>query len=96
MYFLFLIFTVAFNNWLFVLLQGSENEVLLKEVLYNSVMMIDYSFINPQAEFSLYANSLKDFAITWLFVAELAVQSARYEKKTVYCVAVIDEGVSTF
>ncbi|KAG4931504.1 hypothetical protein JHK84_048498 [Glycine max] len=57
--------------------QGSENEVLLKEVLYNSVMMIDYSFINPQAEFSLYANSLKDFAITWLFVAELAVQSAR-------------------
>ncbi|KAL2963710.1 hypothetical protein AAZX31_17G216500 [Glycine max] len=58
-------------------LLGSENEVLLKEVLYNSVMMIDYSFINPQAEFSLYANSLKDFAITWLFVAELAVQSAR-------------------
>ena len=59
-------------------------------------MMIDYSFINPQAEFSLYANNLKDFSITWLFVAELAVQSARYEKKTVYCVAVIDEGVSTF
>ncbi|BAT82528.1 hypothetical protein LR48_Vigan07g259000 [Vigna angularis] len=58
-------------------LLGSENQVLLKEVLYNSVMMIDYSFINPQAEFSLYANSLKDVAITWLFVAELAVQSAR-------------------
>ncbi|RDY14024.1 hypothetical protein CR513_00965, partial [Mucuna pruriens] len=56
---------------------GSENEVLLKEVLYNSVMMVEYSFINPQAEFSLYANSLKDVAITWLFVAELAVQSAR-------------------
>ncbi|KAG4962599.1 hypothetical protein AAZX31_14G093400 [Glycine max] len=58
-------------------LLGSENEVLLKEVLYNSVMMIDYSFINPQAEFLLYANSLKDVAIIWLFVAELAVQSAR-------------------
>ncbi|KAL9330712.1 hypothetical protein ACSQ67_000322 [Phaseolus vulgaris] len=58
-------------------LLGSENQVLVKEVLYNSVMMIDYSFINPQAEFSLYANSLKDVAITWLFVAELAVQSAR-------------------
>ncbi|KAL2317899.1 hypothetical protein Fmac_031775 [Flemingia macrophylla] len=57
--------------------QGSENEVLLKEVLYNSVMTIEYSFINPQAEFSLYANSLKDVAITWLFVAELALQSAR-------------------
>ncbi|KAK7383303.1 hypothetical protein VNO78_28977 [Psophocarpus tetragonolobus] len=58
-------------------LLGSENEVLLKDVLYNSVMMIDYSFINLQANFSLYANSLKDVAITWLFVAELAVQSAR-------------------
>ena len=57
-------------------------------------MMIDYSFINPQAEFSLYANSLKDFAITWLFVVELVVQSARYKKKT--SVAVIDEWVSTF
>ncbi|CAJ1972855.1 unnamed protein product [Sphenostylis stenocarpa] len=57
--------------------QASENQVLLKEVLYNSVMMIDYSFINPQGELSLYANSLKDVAITWLFVAELAVQSAR-------------------
>ncbi|TKY57956.1 hypothetical protein E2542_SST15011 [Spatholobus suberectus] len=56
---------------------GSEDEVLLKEVLFNSVMMTEYSFINPQPEFSLYANSLKDVAITWLFVAELAVQSAR-------------------
>ncbi|KAG5121352.1 hypothetical protein JHK84_039692 [Glycine max] len=71
-------------------LLGSENEVLLKEVLYNSVMMIDYSFINPQAEFLLYANSLKDVAIIWLFVAELAVQSARYEKRLL--LAVIDEG----
>ncbi|CAJ2675251.1 unnamed protein product [Trifolium pratense] len=58
-------------------LLGSENEVLLKEVLYNSVMMMDYSFINRQAGVSLYANSLKDFAINWLFVAELAIQSAR-------------------
>lgn len=41
-------------------------------------MMIDYSFINLQAGVSLDANSLKDFAITWLFVVELAIQSARY------------------
>ena len=41
-------------------------------------MMIDYSFINPQAEFSLYANNLKDFSITWLFVAELVVQPSAF------------------
>ncbi|XP_027333702.1 uncharacterized protein LOC113848412 [Abrus precatorius] len=58
-------------------LLGSENEVLLKDALYNSVMTMEYSFINPQAGFSLHADILKDFAITWLFVAELAVQSAR-------------------
>ncbi|KAJ1442778.1 hypothetical protein SESBI_00658 [Sesbania bispinosa] len=58
-------------------LLGSENEVLLREVLYNSVMMIDFSFINPQAGVSLYANRLKEFAITWLFIAELAIQSSR-------------------
>lgn len=53
-------------------------------------MMLEYSFINPQAGMSLYANSLKDLAVTWLFVADLAIQSARYEKKTF--VAVIDDG----
>ncbi|XP_061374742.1 uncharacterized protein LOC133316959 [Gastrolobium bilobum] len=40
-------------------------------------MMIEYSFINPQAGGSLHANKLKDFAVTWLFVAELAIQFAR-------------------
>lgn len=58
-------------------LLGSDNEVLLKEALYYSVMMMDYSFINCQAGVSLYADSLKDFAINWLFVAESAIQSAR-------------------
>jgi hypothetical protein len=52
--------------------------------MYNSVMMMDYSFINRQAGVSLYANSLKDFAINWLFVAELAIQSARYEKSLLF------------
>ncbi|CAL0323689.1 unnamed protein product [Lupinus luteus] len=56
---------------------GSENEVFLKDVLYNAVMMIEHSFINPQAGVSLYANSLKDLAVTWLFVADSAIQSAR-------------------
>ncbi|CAL5206166.1 unnamed protein product [Lathyrus oleraceus] len=72
-------------------LLGSENEVLLKEVLYNSVVMMDYSFINRQPGVSLYANGLKDFAINWLFVAELAIQSARengdHGKTTSYILA---------
>ncbi|XP_028798510.1 uncharacterized protein LOC114753965 [Neltuma alba] len=56
---------------------GPENEVLLKEVLFNAVMTVEYSFINPQAGISLCPKSLKDFALTWLFVTDFAIQSAR-------------------
>ncbi|KAI4316541.1 hypothetical protein L6164_024517 [Bauhinia variegata] len=59
-------------------LLGSENEVLLKEVLYTAVMTVEYSsFIIPQTGITLYANTLKDLSVTWLFVADLAIQSAR-------------------
>ncbi|KAK4274588.1 hypothetical protein QN277_017785 [Acacia crassicarpa] len=59
-----------------VKLLGSENEVLLKEVLFNAVVMVEY-FINPQTGISLCPKSLKDFALTWLFVTDFAIQSAR-------------------
>ena len=39
-------------------------------------------------------NNLVFLYLHGVFVVELVVQSARYEKKTI--VAVIDEGVSTF
>ncbi|GAU26972.1 hypothetical protein TSUD_06440 [Trifolium subterraneum] len=56
--------------------KGSENEVLLKEVLYNPVMM--GLFIHQSS-----SRSFTD-------VAELAIQSARYEK-SILLVAVKDE-----
>ncbi|KAF7817396.1 uncharacterized protein G2W53_031365 [Senna tora] len=60
-----------------VSLLGCENEVLLKGVLFNALMMVEYPFITPQAGVLQHAKSLKDFALTWLFVADLAIQSAR-------------------
>ncbi|MED6221134.1 hypothetical protein PIB30_051491 [Stylosanthes scabra] len=77
-YFLDILFRMMLEPVLPVIsLLGSENSVLLKDVLLNSVMMIEYSFINPQAGVSLHSKNLKDVAVTWLFVSDLAIQSAR-------------------
>ncbi|XP_028796092.1 uncharacterized protein LOC114751598 [Neltuma alba] len=69
---------------------GPENEVLLKEVLFNAVMTVEYSFINPQAGISLCPKSLKDFALTWLL--SLTSQSSLLE----WLLAVEDQGLSIF
>lgn len=56
--------------------QSSEDEVLLRNILYDGVIMMEFSFLNPQ----LPGNHLKNIAVRWLFVADHAIQSARYVK----------------
>ncbi|KAM7274823.1 hypothetical protein ACFE04_016689 [Oxalis oulophora] len=61
----------------FILLPGSEDDVLLREVLYDAVLTVNYSFFNPQGGALLPGNSLKNLAMTWLFVADNAIRFAR-------------------
>ncbi|KAL6985516.1 hypothetical protein U1Q18_018891 [Sarracenia purpurea var. burkii] len=58
-------------------LLSSEDEALLREVLYDVVILVDYSFLKSDIWTQLPGDYLKNFALTWLLVADNAVQFAR-------------------
>ncbi|GAB4854433.1 hypothetical protein Ancab_023016 [Ancistrocladus abbreviatus] len=58
-------------------LVGCDNEVLLREVLFDAVIMVDYPFFNPESGIQKCGSHLKNLAIKRLFVAENAVQFVR-------------------
>lgn len=67
-------------NLKFVSWQSAEDEVLLRKVLYDAVIMEKYTFLNPQIGIQLFGNQLKNIVVTWLFVADNAILYVRYEK----------------
>ena len=71
-------------------MQNSKDECLLQEVLYDSVLMVDYSFLKPQKGIHLPDERLKNLAITWLLVADNAIWFVRY-KKLWFCCHVGDD-----
>lgn len=62
----------------FILLQGCGDEVCLRQIVYDAVLTVEYSFPAPQREVQLPCKSLKNFAVRWLLVLDNALQSARY------------------
>ncbi|KAG5524717.1 hypothetical protein RHGRI_031405 [Rhododendron griersonianum] len=56
---------------------SSENEVLLRQVLYDVVILVDYSYLKAQMWTQLPGDCLKSVALTWLLVVDKAVQFAR-------------------
>ncbi|KDP34113.1 hypothetical protein JCGZ_07684 [Jatropha curcas] len=56
---------------------NSEDEVFLRNILYDTAMTVDYSFLGPQKGIHLPDLCLKNLAITWLFVADNAIQFLR-------------------
>ncbi|CAL5359243.1 unnamed protein product [Camellia sinensis] len=54
-----------------------EDEVLLREVLYDVVILVEYSFLKSQMWTQLPGDYFTKFAVTWLLVADNAVQFAR-------------------
>ncbi|KAJ9701945.1 hypothetical protein PVL29_003940 [Vitis rotundifolia] len=58
-------------------LLSAEDEVLLRKVLYDAVIMEKYTFLNPQIGIQLFGNQLKNIVVTWLFVADNAILYVR-------------------
>ncbi|KAF5726168.1 hypothetical protein HS088_TW23G00909 [Tripterygium wilfordii] len=54
-----------------------EDEVFLREVLYDAVIMAEYSFLDLQGGVELPSKHLKSLAVTWLLVADNAIRFAR-------------------
>lgn len=67
-------------NLLFLFSQKYEDEFFLREVLYDAVVMVEYSFLIPQIGIKLAGGNLKNLAVTWLFVADNAIRFVRYER----------------
>lgn len=62
------------------LLQGSADEVLLREVLYDAAIIPDYLFIKLQFGTERPALDLRTTCLNWLFVAENGIRTFRYNK----------------
>ncbi|GLT97286.1 hypothetical protein SLE2022_148590 [Rubroshorea leprosula] len=58
-------------------LLGPENEVFLREVLYDAVITVEYSFFNPGGRILLSNKQLTNLALMWLCVADSAIQFVR-------------------
>ncbi|XP_075670415.1 uncharacterized protein LOC142640217 [Castanea sativa] len=54
-----------------------EDEILLQEVLYDVVIRVEYSFLEPPRVIQLAGKHLKNLILKWLFVADTAIRSAR-------------------
>ncbi|XP_057467611.1 uncharacterized protein LOC130756964 [Actinidia eriantha] len=60
-----------------ITLLNSRDEVLLREVLYDVAILLDYSFLKPEMWTQLPGDYFKNFALTWLLVADNAIQFIR-------------------
>lgn len=63
-------------------MQSSEGEFLLRKVLYDAIVLVEYSFLNPDPERAIYvpAELMKSIAMERLIVAHEAVDYFRYVK----------------
>lgn len=62
------------------LLQSSEDVVFLRKILYDAVILFDYSFLYNGRWTQLQDNHLRNLALMWSLVADTAVQFARYDQ----------------
>lgn len=65
-------------------MQSSGDEVLLRKVLYDAVILVDYSFLNPERTTHLPADEVRNLAIARLIVTHEAIEYFRYVDIFVY------------
>ncbi|XP_057959210.1 uncharacterized protein LOC131151806 isoform X3 [Malania oleifera] len=95
---------IGFKNWYFfdiilrtlldpilpvTSLLSPEDEVLMRRVLYDTMVMIEHPFLDSDSVL-LPANCLKNLAITWLLVADDAVQFIRKHGDQTKAISYID------
>lgn len=61
-------------------LLSSEDVVFLRKILYDAVILFDYSFLYNGRWTQLQDNHLRNLALMWSLVADTAVQFARYDQ----------------
>lgn len=59
-------------------MQSSGDEVLLRKLLYDAVILVDYSFLNPERTIDLPADQVRSLAMARLIVTHEAVEYFRY------------------
>lgn len=58
-------------------MQSSEDEVLLRKVLYDAIVLVEYSFLNPEKAIHISAEHMKIIALRRLILAHEAVEYFR-------------------
>ena len=72
-------------------LQKAKDEFLLKKVLFDAVLLVEYSFIYGNAK------NIKSIALTRLITTHVAVEYLRYEELViVWCILFIHTYSSLF
>ncbi|KAI3868964.1 hypothetical protein MKX03_003335 [Papaver bracteatum] len=71
-------------------LLGSEDEALLRKILFDAVILVDYSFLNSDRKTGASADYMKNLAITKLIVIHEATQAARSNKDQTKAISYIN------
>lgn len=82
-------FNSLYVPFFFVFSQNPKDEVILREVLYDVVITMSYSFSISQKGIEPPGVQLKNLAMTWLFVADNAIRFVRYETINSSCEAIV-------
>lgn len=61
----------------FTSILSSKDEVLLRKVLYDALILVEYSFLNPKRAVHLPAERLKSLSLTRLIVMQEAIELSR-------------------
>ncbi|KAG7941272.1 hypothetical protein I3843_16G031200 [Carya illinoinensis] len=69
--------TLLEPNLLFTSLLSSKDDALLQEVLYDVVIRLGKSFLEPPRGIQLAGKHLKNLILTWTFTTETAIRSVR-------------------
>ena len=58
--------------------QSSEDEVLLRKVLYDAIILVEYPFLNPERAINVPTEHMKGLAITRLIITHEGIEFFRY------------------
>lgn len=59
-------------------MQSTEDELLLRKVLYDALILVDYSFLNPVKAIDLHAEHVAFLAVKRLILTHDAIEFFRY------------------
>lgn len=64
-------------------MQSSEDDVLLRNVLYDAVILVEYSFLSPERAINIPAEHMKSLAMARLIITYEAIKFCRYHRRVI-------------